>query len=175
MRWEKCCNFCNKHFLFTSKAGAWHCDINTVLIPPQPPTALPNGNGIVDILGIFPSPLRAQDQERGCGRVLFWNSCRCWKSKGFFGEAHLHLSYAICAKACGVFVCWFDRLTCNGQDPGVAALSKVTLIAGVSLEISCSEFPMIFLCPSRRMCCSNVPLGFLFAFTILCVLHCFKL
>lgn len=80
-------------------------------------------------------PLRTQGQESGSSRVeglqLFWNSCRCLKSKGFFSEAHLHLSYAICAKACGVFVCWFDRLTCNGQDRWAAAPNKVILMAGV--------------------------------------------
>lgn len=132
---KKCCSFCNKLFLFTSKAGAWHCDINTVLIPHQPPTALPNGKGILYILGIFSLPLGTQGQESGYSRwkacQLFWNSCRCLKSKGFFSEAHLHSSYAICAKACGVFVCWFDRLTCNGRDHRAAVPNKVILIAGV--------------------------------------------
>lgn len=66
---KKCCSFCNKLFLFTSKAGAWHCDINTVLVPHEPPAALPNGNGILYILGIFPLPLGTQGQESGYGRV----------------------------------------------------------------------------------------------------------
>lgn len=65
---KKCCSFCNKLFLFSSKAGAWHCDTNTVLVPHQPPTGLPNGNGILYILGIFSLPLHAQGQESSYGR-----------------------------------------------------------------------------------------------------------
>lgn len=118
---KKCCRFCDKLFLFTSKAGAWHCDINTVLVPHQPPTALPNGNGILYILGIFFFTSRDSVSEEwpwqsGRPASCLEYSCRCLKSKGFLSEAHLHLSYVICAKACGVFVCWFDRLTYNGQD-----------------------------------------------------------
>lgn len=172
MRWKKkCCNFCNKLFLFTPKAGAWHCDPNTLLAPHQPPAALPSGNGILDILGIFPSPLRVRRGAVAAWKAcqLFWNSCRCLKSEGFFREAHLHLSCATGAKACGVFVCWFDRLTCNGQGPGAAAPSKVTLIAGVLQKSAGLNSPWFFSALQRGRRCSNVPFGFhnLFLFVAL--------
>lgn len=105
---------------------------------------------------------------------LFWNSCRCLKSKGFFSEAHLHLSYAICAKACGVFVCWFDRLTCNGQDHQGGCSQQSHSDSWSSLEINCPELPVIFLCPSKENVLFSCSFGFLFAFTIFFWLHCFK-
>lgn len=133
------------------------------------PTALPNGNRILYILGIFASPLQAQGQESGHGRVegmpVFWNSCRCLKRKGFFREAHLHLSYAVCAKACGVFVCWFDRLTHNGLGCGVAAPDQVVLMSQSSLKPNCLDDPWFFSALQRTRC-FNVLVGFLIAFTI---------
>lgn len=96
---------------------------------------------------------------------LFWNSRRCLKSKGLFWEAHLHLSYAICGKACGVFVCWFDRWTCNGQGRGAAAPNKVILRAGVlskSTGLNCHWF----FSAHQRQCVFLSSFGFLFAFTI---------
>jgi hypothetical protein len=89
---------------------------------------------------------------------LFWNSCRCLKSKGFFSEPHLHLPYAISAKACGVFVFWFDRLTCNGQD-GWAAAPNSHSDSWSPLETNPWITHGVSVSFQRKTCCSNVLLA----------------